>query len=85
MADDTIAFRNDADGAEANTAAEEGAADGYEGEVEAPRFEVSYSCLRCGTGVTNTELGRLPEIKCICGYKVFTKVRQPLVKTVMAV
>lgn len=50
-----------------------------------PRFEVHYSCLRCGTDVTSTELGRLPEIKCICGYKVFTKVRPPLATTVNAV
>lgn len=48
-------------------------------------FEVVYSCLRCGTAVSNTELNRLPEIKCICGFRVFTKVRPPIVKTVDAV
>lgn len=46
------------------------------------KFDVIYKCLRCGTSVTNTELSRLPEIKCICGFRVFTKVRPPIVKTV---
>jgi len=48
-------------------------------------FDVYYSCLRCGTNVSNTELSRLPEIKCICGFRVFTKVRPPVVKTVKAI
>lgn len=48
------------------------------------QFEVIYSCLRCGTNVTNAELNRLPEIKCICGFRVFTKVRPPVVKSVKA-
>ncbi len=48
-------------------------------------FDVNYSCLRCGTSVSNTELSRLPEIKCICGFRVFVKVRPPVVKTVSAV
>jgi len=48
-------------------------------------FDVNYSCLRCGTQVSNTELSRLPEIKCICGFRVFTKVRPPIVKTVKAI
>ncbi len=48
-------------------------------------FDVIYSCLRCATNVSNTELSRLPEIKCICGFRVFTKVRPPVVKTVKAV
>ena len=52
---------------------------------EAPKFDVIYSCLRCGTTVPNTELSRLPEIKCICGFRVFTKVRAPIVKTVKAI
>lgn len=61
------------DDAEANT----------DSAVEA--FDVNYSCLRCGTTVSNTELSRLPEIKCICGFRVFTKVRPPVVKTVKAI
>lgn len=54
-------------------------------EEPAQIFDVVYSCLRCGTDVSNTELSRLPEIKCICGFRVFTKVRPPVVKTIKAV
>ena len=49
------------------------------------KFDVIYSCLRCNTKVSNSELSRLPEIKCICGFRVFTKVRPPIVKTVKAI
>ena len=49
------------------------------------KFDVVYSCLRCGIKVSNSELSRLPEIKCICGFRVFTKVRPPIVKTMKAV
>lgn len=49
------------------------------------KFDVIYSCLRCGTNVPNTELARLPEIKCICGFRVFTKIRAPIVKTVKGI
>ena len=52
---------------------------------ESEKFDVLYSCLRCNTKVTNSELSRLPEIKCICGFRVFTKVRPPIVKTVKAI
>lgn len=53
--------------------------------TESAKFDVIYSCLRCGTNVPNTELSRLPEIKCICGFRVFTKVRAPIVKTVKGI
>jgi len=53
--------------------------------VEAEKFDVIYSCLRCGIKVSNSELTRLPEIKCICGFRVFTKVRPPIVKTVKSI
>ena len=53
--------------------------------IETEKFDVIYSCLRCNTKVTNSELSRLPEIKCICGFRVFTKVRPPIVKTVKAI
>ncbi len=56
-----------------------------EENIPSEKFDILYSCLRCGTTVTNTELGRLPEIKCICGFRVFTKVRPPIVKSVKAV
>ena len=55
------------------------------GEIEDEKFDVIYSCLRCATKVSSTELSRLPEIKCICGFRVFTKARPPIVKTVKAV
>ncbi|HET6516679.1 MAG TPA: RNA polymerase Rbp10 [Nitrosopumilaceae archaeon] len=51
----------------------------------AEKFDVIYSCLRCGTNVPNSELSRLPEIKCICGFRVFTKVRAPVVKSIKAI
>ena len=55
-------------------------------EIESSeKFDVIYSCLRCGTPTTNTELSRLPEIKCICGFRVFTKERPPVVKSVKAI
>ena len=53
--------------------------------IETEKFDVIYSCLRCNTKVSNSELNRLPEIKCICGFRVFTKVRPPIVKTVKAI
>ena len=53
--------------------------------TEDENFDVVYSCLRCATKVSSTELSRLPEIKCICGFRVFTKVRSPIVKTIKAV
>jgi len=49
------------------------------------KFDVTYKCLRCGTENTNSELSVLPEIKCICGFRVFLKVRSPVVKSVNAV
>ena len=56
-----------------------------EENIQSEKFDVLYSCLRCATVVTNTELSRLPEIKCICGFRVFTKVRPPIVKSIKAV
>ena len=53
--------------------------------IETEKFDVIYSCLRCNTEASNSELSRLPEIKCICGFRVFTKVRPPIVKTVKAI
>ena len=53
--------------------------------MEDEKFDVVYSCLRCATNVSSSELSRLPEIKCICGFRVFTKARPPIVKTVKAV
>ena len=53
--------------------------------IETEKFDVIYSCLRCNTKVSGSELNRLPEIKCICGFRVFTKVRPPIVKTVKSI
>ncbi|HJT09773.1 MAG TPA: RNA polymerase Rbp10 [Candidatus Nitrosotalea sp.] len=53
-------------------------------EEKTSSFSVFYSCMRCGTRVSQSELTRLPEIKCICGFRVFTKVRPPVVKTIKA-
>ena len=38
--------------------------------TETEKFDVVYSCLRCNTKVSSSELDRLPEIKCICGSKL---------------
>ena len=53
--------------------------------VQDEQLDVLYICLRCNTTVSVSELSRLPEIKCICGFRVFTKVRRPVVKSVKAV
>lgn len=47
--------------------------------------EIEYECVRCGTKVTSEELAQLPEIKCICGYRILKKTRPPVVKQVKAV
>ena len=70
--------------AEENSDSIEETSDSIE-ETPAEAFDVIYSCLRCATNVSNTELSRLPEIKCICGFRVFTKVRPPVVKTIKAI
>ena len=54
-------------------------------DVPEEKFDVIYRCLRCGNQSTLVELNRLPEIKCICGFRVFTKERSGLVKTVKAI
>ena len=56
-----------------------------EEQPQTAKFDVIYSCLRCGTNVGNAELNRLPEIKCICGFRVFTKIRAPIVKSIKAI
>ncbi|MEM3436911.1 MAG: hypothetical protein QXP55_00045 [Nitrososphaerales archaeon] len=46
---------------------------------------VVYECVRCGTQVTAEKLAQLPEIKCICGYKILRKSRPPIVKQLKAI
>ena len=52
--------------------------------LEEEKFDVVYECLRCNVQVSLIELNRLPEINCICGFRVFTKIRPPIGKTVKA-
>ena len=47
--------------------------------------EIEYECIRCGTKVTSEELSQLPEIKCICGYRILKKTRPPVVKSVKCI
>tara|TARA_B100001559_G_C16192055_1_gene480372 strand:- start:438 stop:635 length:198 start_codon:yes stop_codon:yes gene_type:complete len=54
-------------------------------DISEEKFDVIYRCLRCGNQSMLAELSRLPEIKCICGFRVFTKERSGLVKTVKAI
>jgi DNA-directed RNA polymerase subunit P len=44
-----------------------------------------YECVRCGTKTSQEELNNLPEEKCICGYRVFKKVRPTVVKQIKAI
>ena len=54
-------------------------------ESEKTIGNVIYECMRCGTPVSNEELSKLPEIKCICGFRVFRKARQTIVKKLKAI
>ncbi len=47
--------------------------------------EVVYECVRCGARATKSELDSYLSIKCICGYRVFRKVRPEVVKQVRAI
>ena len=79
MVDESNIELNDASTADASTADASSTADDL---AETEKFDVIYSCLRCNTNVSSSELDKLPEIKCICGFRVFTKIRPPVVKTV---
>ncbi|NSL76561.1 MAG: RNA polymerase Rbp10 [Thaumarchaeota archaeon] len=46
---------------------------------------VVYECVRCATPVTNEDLAALPEIKCICGYRILKKRRPSIVKQVKSI
>ena len=85
MVDESNVETND-DGSDDNVTETEKFDDGSDDNVtETEKFDVIYSCLRCNTKVSNSELSRLPKIKCICGFRVFIKVRPPIVKTVKAI
>ncbi len=47
--------------------------------------EVYYECVRCGTTISSSELSKLLEIKCICGYRILKKKRPQVVKISKAV
>ncbi|MGC8569200.1 MAG: RNA polymerase Rbp10 [Nitrososphaeria archaeon] len=47
--------------------------------------DIVFVCMRCGRKSSLKELEQLPEIKCICGYRVLRKDRPPLVRQVKAV
>jgi len=66
------------------TKGEEGT-EGVEGKEKQSFGAVIYECIYCGTQTSQTELASLPEVKCICGYKVFRKVRSPVVKQLKAI
>ena len=78
MVDDYTTETNDAESVDNTT-------ESVDNTTESENFDVIYSCLRCNTKVSTSELNRLPEIKCICGFRVFTKVRPPIAKTVKAI
>ncbi len=59
--------------------------EGEEGTEKQSFGSVMYECIYCGTQTSSTELASLPEVKCICGYKVFRKVRSPVVKQLKAI
>lgn len=46
---------------------------------------VYYECVRCGVVTNSDELSKLPEIKCICGFRVFKKSRPYIVKSLKAI
>jgi len=44
-----------------------------------------YECVRCGRRVSFTELERYISFRCpYCGYRIFRKIRAPIVKRVKA-
>jgi len=44
-----------------------------------------YECVRCGRRVSHDDLQRYISFRCpFCGYRIFRKVRAPIVKRVKA-
>jgi len=46
---------------------------------------IIYECVRCGTKTSAEKLAMLPEIKCICGFRILKKVRPNVIKQLKAV
>ena len=57
----------------------------FEESFSQEKFDVFYKLMRCGHETALEEVARLPEIKCICGFRVFTKKRPGLVRNVNAI
>jgi len=58
-----------------------------EGRVEERRSQGGpvYECVRCGHRVSFVELERYISFRCPhCGYRIFRKIRAPIVKRVKA-
>ena len=71
---------------EAGTGAASPAAPSPAPEEQVKVFQGSvYECVKCGTKTSQEELSNLPEVKCICGYRVFRKVRPTVVKQIKAI
>ncbi|MDP8022849.1 MAG: RNA polymerase Rbp10 [Nitrososphaeria archaeon] len=47
--------------------------------------DILFVCMRCGRKTPLSELESLPEIKCICGFRVLKKDRPPMVRQVKAI
>lgn len=46
---------------------------------------ILFECVRCSIIVSLEELDKLPEIKCICGYRILKKIRPSIVKQIKSV
>jgi DNA-directed RNA polymerase subunit P len=54
-------------------------------EAPEPRAGPNYECVRCGRRVEYQELERYISFRCpYCGYRIFRKVRAPIVKHIKA-
>ncbi|MGC8600420.1 MAG: hypothetical protein ACP5LX_05150 [Nitrososphaeria archaeon] len=51
---------------------------------EEEKTGILFVCMRCGRKTPLSELESLPEIKCICGFRVLKKDRPPMVRQVKA-
>lgn len=49
------------------------------------KSDIYFECVRCGQKVSLDDLLSLPEIKCICGFRVLRKVRPQSIKQVKSV
>ena len=46
---------------------------------------ILYECVSCSIIVPLEELNKLPEIKCICGYRILKKIRPSVVKQIKSI